>query len=295
MEPEVRALCEQYGMDFEEAKKWYDGYSFSRVKSIYNPNSVIEAVKSGEFGNYWTQTETFETLRIYIDMDEDGLKEAIVQMLGGARIRIDAGAFQNDMTTIKGRDDILTLFVHLGYLAYDMSSRSVYIPNEEIREEFVRAVTHGRHTEIAKLIRGSDALLEATLNQNEEAVAAAIEEAHQAGTAPTFYNNEQALRSVIRFAYISCVDAYFQIDELPSGHGYADVVFFPKKNSSMPLLLIELKWNKTEQGAIGQIKKKDYPQALKDYGGEMLLVGINYDAKSKKHTCLIEEYFDKME
>lgn len=146
MEPEVRALCEQYGMDFEEAKKWYDGYSFSRVKSIYNPNSVIEAVKSGEFGNYWTQTETFETLRIYIDMDEDGLKEAIIQMLGGARIKIDVGAFQNDMTTIKGRDDILTLFVHLGYLAYDMSSRSVYIPNEEIREEFVRAVTHGRHT-----------------------------------------------------------------------------------------------------------------------------------------------------
>lgn len=295
MEPEVRALCEQYGMDFEEAKKWYDGYSFSRVKSIYNPNSVIEAVKSGEFGNYWTQTETFETLRIYIDMDEDGLKEAIIQMLGGARIKIDVGAFQNDMTTIKGRDDILTLFVHLGYLAYDMSSRSVYIPNEEIREEFVRAVTHGRHTEIAKLIRGSDALLDATLNRDEEAVAAAIEEAHQAGTAPTFYNNEQALRSVIRFAYISCVDAYFQIDELPSGHGYADVVFFPKKNSSMPLLLIELKWNKTEQGAIGQIKKKDYPQTLKDYGGEMLLVGINYDAKSKKHTCMIEEYFDKME
>ena len=103
------------------------------------------------------------------------------------------------------------------------------------------------------------------------------------------------LSLIERFAYISCVDAYFQIDELPSGHGYADVVFFPKKNSSMPLLLIELKWNKTEQGAIGQIKKKDYPQALKDYGGEMLLVGINYDAKSKKHTCLIEEYFDKME
>lgn len=168
MEPEVRALCEQYGMDFEEAKKWYDGYSFSRVKSIYNPNSVIEAVKSGEFGNYWTQTETFETLRIYIDMDEDGLKEAIIQMLGGARIKIDVGAFQNDMTTIKGRDDILTLFVHLGYLAYDMSSRSVYIPNEEIREEFVRAVTHGRHTEIAKLIRGSDALLDETLNRDDK-------------------------------------------------------------------------------------------------------------------------------
>ena len=120
-------------------------------------------------------------------------------------------------------------------------------------------------------------------------MAAAIEEAHKAGTAPAFYNNEQALRSVIRVAYISCVDEFLKIDELPSGHGYADVVFFPKKNSSMPLLLVELKWNKTEQGAIEQIKKRDYPQALKDYGGEILLVGINYDDKSKKHTCKIEK------
>ena len=124
----------------------------------------------------------------------------------------------------------------------------------------------------------------------EEAVAAAIEEAHKAGTAPTFYNNEQALRSVIRVAYISCVDEFFRIDELPSGHGYADVVFFPKKASSMPLLLIELKWNKTEKGAIAQIKNRDYPEALKDYGGDVLLVGINYDVKSKKHSCKIEEY-----
>lgn len=173
---------------------------------------------------------------------------------------------------------------------YSSSSKSVHIPNEEVREEFVRAVTVGRHTEAAKLIRNSEHLLEATLNMDEDAVAAAVEEAHKAGTAPTFYNNEQALRSVIRIAYISCVDEFIRIDELPSGHGYADVVFFPKRNSSMPLILIELKWNKTDQGAIGQIRNIDYPQALKDYGGKMLLVGINYDPKSKKHTCRIESY-----
>lgn len=288
-EAEVRELCEKYQMDFEEARKWYDGYSFSRVTSVYNPHSVMEAVKNREFSNYWTQTETYETLKIYIEMNEDGLKEAIVQMLGGARIKISTITFQNDMTTIKTRDDVLTLLVHLGYLAYDMSDKTVHIPNEEIREEFVRVVTTGKHKEIAKLIRSSDALLDATLNLDEEKVAAAIEEAHKAGTAPAFYNNEQALRSVIRVAYISCVDEFLKIDELPSGHGYADVVFFPKKNSSMPLLLVELKWNKTEQGAIEQIKKRDYPQALKDYGGEILLVGINYDDKSKKHTCKLEK------
>ena len=148
----------------------------------------------------------------------------------------------------------------------------------------------GKHAEVARLIRESNHLLESTLDMDEEAVAAIIEEAHKEGTAPTFYNNEQALRSVIRLAYISCVDEFLRIEELPSGHGYADVVFFPKRTSSHPQLLIELKWNKSEKGAIMQIKNRDYPQILQDYGGDILLVGIKYDAKSKKHTCKIEEH-----
>ncbi|MGN0482622.1 MAG: AAA family ATPase [Lachnospiraceae bacterium] len=289
-ETEVKTLCEQANMDFEEMKKWYNGYSFRRVSSVYNPNSVMEAVKSEEFASYWTQTETYQSLQFYIDLDEDGLKQAILQMLGGASVKIDSGTFQNDMTTIKSKDDVLTLLVHLGYLSYDAKEKSVRIPNEEVQEEFIRAVSNGKHTELAKLIRGSEELLEATLNMDEEAVADAIEEAHKAGAAPTFYNNEQALRSVIRMAYISCVDDFLRIEELPSGHGYADVVFFPKKASTLPLLLIELKWNKTEDGAIHQIKNQDYPQGMRGYGGEMLLVGINYDSKSKKHTCKIETY-----
>ena len=121
-------------------------------------------------------------------------------MLGGSKVKIDTISFQNDMITIRSRDDVLTLLVHLGYLSYDIDDKSVSIPNEEIREEFVRAVTMGKHTEIAKLIRDSDQLLEATLNMEEETVAAAIEEAHKTGIAPTFYNNEQALRSIIRVA-----------------------------------------------------------------------------------------------
>lgn len=130
--------------DFSEMKRWYDGYSFSRVKSVYSPNSVVEAIKSEEFGNYWTETETYESLKLYIDMDLDGLKESMVQMLGGAQCKIDTGTFQNDMTSIKNKDDVLTLFVHLGYLAYDSVSKSVFIPNEEVRQEFVRAVKASR-------------------------------------------------------------------------------------------------------------------------------------------------------
>lgn len=286
---EVQSLCVGSNLAFEDVQKWYDGYVLGSDTHIYNPKSVIEAIERKRIGNYWTQSETYESLKFYIELNEGGLKEAIIRMLGGASIRIDVATFQNDMTTVKSKDDVLTLLVHLGYLVYDIGSKSVYIPNEEVREEFVRAVMTGRHTEIAKLIRNSEELLEATLNMDEDAVATAIEEAHKAGTAPTFYNNEQALRSVIRVAYISCVDEFLKIDELPSGHGYADVVFFPKKTSSMPLLLVELKWNKTDKGAIRQIKNNDYPQVLKNYGGDILLVGINCDAKSKKHTCKIEE------
>jgi hypothetical protein len=289
-EDEVKNLCDEYGMNFEEMKRWYDGYSFTNVSSVYSPNSVMEAVLNRKIGNYWTKTETYESLKIYIDMNEDGLKEAIVQMLGGAKCRIDVETFQNDMTSITCRDDVLTLLIHLGYLAYDEKSESAYIPNEEVRREFVRAVKYGRHKEVARLIQNSDRLLQATLAMDSETVATAIEEAHSAGTAPLFYNDEQALRSVIRFAYISCIDEYLRIEELPSGIGYADVVYLPKKNSNKPIMVVELKWNKTAEGAITQIKNRNYPQVLEGFGSEILLVGVNYDEKSKEHTCVIEKY-----
>ena len=284
-EPEVAGLCEKYGADFETMKFWYDGYLFRHLKSVYSPNSVIEAIERNEFGSYWARTETYESLKVYID-----LNEAIVQMIGGERVIVDVETFQNDMTNIRRKDDVLTLLIHLGYLAYDAEKKHVFIPNEEVKQEFVRAVTTGKHVEIAKLIQNSDHLLKQTLNMDEEAVAEAIEKAHKASAAPISYNNEEALRSTIRIAYISCLDEYTVIDELPSGHGYADIAFVPKRASSLPLILIELKWNKTDTGAIKQIKEKDYPQVFNDFGGEILLVGINYDAKSKKHTCKIEKY-----
>lgn len=288
-EAEVKALCDRYNMDFAEAKSWYDGYVFHKIKSVYNPNSVVKAMKNQEYSSYWTESETYESLKIYIDMDEDGLKETIVQMLGGAGYSIDVGTFQNDMITINSRDDVLTLLVHLGYLAYDASEKKVFIPNKEVHQEFMRAVKAGKHREIAQMIINSDKLLEDTLDMDAEAVALAIENAHSIGTAPMFYNNEQALRSVIRFAYISCAEEFQEIQELPSGRGYADIVYLPKKSSSMPVLLIELKWNKTAEGAIRQIKNNNYPQVLEGLGSDILLVGINYDVDSKKHSCVMEK------
>ena len=288
-EDEVRALCARHGRDFEKARKWYDGYSFVNVKSIYNPNSIMRCMASGQYASYWTRSETYESLKIYIDMNFDGIQEAIVQLLSDEEVAVDTETFQNDLVTIKSKDDVLTLLVHLGYLAFDSDSSTVHIPNEEVRREFVRAVKNGSHRELAKMVSTSDELIENTINGEEEKVAKAIGQVHSKATSPVFYNNEQALRSTIRFAYIAAVDDYTEIQELPSGKGYADIVYIPNRTSDKPSMIIELKWNKTSDGALNQIKQKNYPDIVRKLSGEVLLVGINYDVKTKKHECSIEK------
>ena len=289
-EDEVKNLCETYNMDFSECKRWYDGYSFYDVKSVYSPNSVINAITNRRFGSYWTTTETYESLKFYIDTDFDDVRKKILSMLSGEPVDINPRTFQNDMKSMENSDDVLTLLIHLGYLAYNEAEGCAYIPNEEVRKEFVDATKNSSREELSKVIKNSDALLKATLRKDGEEVAERIEMAHQYYANTKFYNNEQALRMVIMLAYVSRVDDYIEFQELPGGKGYADILFFPKKNSRKPCLLIELKWNHSSGGAIAQIKEKGYCDSIKNYGGDILLVGINYDEKEKKHTCDIEKF-----
>lgn len=286
-EIETEELCHENGLSFKEVGKWYDGYEMDEGIRIFNPKSVMDCVTRQKVDDYWTESETFESLKIYIDMNLDGLREALIQMIGGSSVLIDTGTFQNDMTSVKSRDDVLTLLIHLGYLSY--SEGYVRIPNEEVRREFLRAIKADSHSEITRLVKNSDKLLIDTINGDEEAVASAMEEIHNSGTAILQYNDEQALRSVVKFAYISCVNDYAPVEEMPSGKGFADLVYIPKKTTSLPALLIELKWNKSAETALNQIRQRHYPDALKNYVGNVLLVGINYDKETKKHTCRIEK------
>lgn len=144
-EGEVRALCKAGGMDFEQMRRWYDGYELPRVGAVYNPCSVMKALRNKAFGTYWSASETYESLRTYIDMDFDGLQQDIVQMIGGASLPVNPRRFQNDMTSIETKDDVLTLLLHLGYLAYDEQDGTARIPNEEIRLVFRDTVEVGRH------------------------------------------------------------------------------------------------------------------------------------------------------
>ncbi len=225
----------------------------------------------------------------YINMDFEGLQETIVRLIAGEEMEVRTGRFENDFETFRSRDDVLTLLIHLGYLTWHGENGTAHIPNEEVRtafEEILEDVGAGRKW--VELMGRSRKLLEDTVAGNEEAVARAIEEIRDTQYAPTYYNDEQALRYVIKFAYIAAIDQYLKVEELPSGRGIADVVYLPKRRSLLPVLVIELKWNKSSEGAVEQIRKRNYPAALNDYGGEIALVGINYDTKTKEHSCVIE-------
>lgn len=287
-EVEVRNLCAEFGMDFGETKQRYDGYQFRKAPHVYSPKSVVDAMLNQEFDNYWTQTETYEALRIYIDMNFDGLKDSIVRMLSGERCRINTNTFANDMTSLKTRDDVLTLLIHLGYLAYDMWEKEVFIPNAEISSEFVNAIEGAGWNAVIKAIRTSEMLLEATWKKDPDAVAEGIDASHLETSVLT-YNNENSLSCTITLAYYSARIYYDIFREMPTGEGFADIVFLPKINhSDKPAMIIELKWNKSAKGAINQMKEKRYIKNLESYSGNLLLVGINYNIKTKRHECVIE-------
>ena len=159
-EDEVRKLCTDYNQDFAKMKQWYDGYSFRGVDSVYNPNSVMKAIRNDDFDSYWTQTSAAESLMGYISLDFDGLSRTVTELLGGVPVKVDTSAFANDLVTFRNRDDVLTLLIHLGYLAYDEKTECVRIPNEEIRMEFTKTIREVKRDETIRRVRESDQLIQ---------------------------------------------------------------------------------------------------------------------------------------
>lgn len=285
-EDEVLFLCEQYKMPFEEMKRWYDGYQINGF-SIYNPKSVVESLTEGIFDNYWTQTETYEALKIYIQSNEMGVQDVILKLIAGETYTIDTTTFSNDMVTFSSGDDVLTLLIHLGYLTYDFDSKTIRIPNYEVMEQFLSTIKVLGWQEVVQALQVSQALLDATLACDEETVAKLVEQAHQDNTSILKYNDENSLSCVISIAYYAARKNYVMYREMHGGKGFVDLVFEPRRNCNLPAFIVELKQNKSKENAVKQIHEKDYTDALKNYSGDVLLVGINYD-KNKHHTCKIE-------
>ena len=289
---EVKQLCKKYDRDYEAVKNWYDGYMLSG-KHVYNPKAVVSVMMRGSFQSYWSQTGTYESLIPLIDMDFDGLRAAIISMISGNEIKVRTTTFQNDMVSFKNKDDVLTLLIHLGYLAFNQKNQMAYIPNEELRNELMDAVEENKWDEIIQFERQSIDLFNATINKDVNTVAAKIEQIHMEYTSVIQYNDENSLSSVLAIAYLGTMNYYFKpVRELPTGRGFADFVYIPKPEyiNDYPALVVELKWNKNADTAMQQIRERQYPNSLLQYTGNVLLVAINYDEKTKEQVCKIEEY-----
>ena len=178
------------------------------------------------------------------------------------------------------------MLIHLGYLGYNSLNQTCYIPNKEVTSSFIASIEDSSWNETTKALLNSQALLEATWNKDEETVAKYIKEAHL-DTSILTYNNENALSYTISIAYMNARNYYTIIREMPSGKGFADMVFIPKRDK--PAMIIELKWEQDVETAISQIKEKKYPKGLEKYKDNLLIIGIAYDKQTKKHTCKIEE------
>lgn len=316
-EDEVQKLCKRYGRNYEGIRAWYDGYDVSDIVppdpdhrelretgyspkatryALYSPLSVVEAMTTGVIKDYWNQTETYEALAEYIRKDYDGLKDAVALLMDGGRLKIDTSTYQNDMTTFHGRDDVFSLLIHLGYLGYDDEKGEVFIPNQEILDEFKTSTKGFEWVETFEQFSISQELLKATWECKEERVAELLEKAHNRAANKT-YNDEAALSYAIQYAYYAAQKYYTILPEIDTGKGFADIVFIPSRlYPDKPVLLIELKYDKSAAGAIAQIKRQDYPERLEHYKGNILMVGINYDKDIpndkpgfKHHTCKIEK------
>lgn len=318
-EDEVKELCIRYGRNYGRVSDWYDGYIVSDIipadpdheefrfsgqspaasrYALYSPLSVVESITTGQIRNYWNKTETYEALAEYIRKDYDGLQDAVALLMDGGRLKTDTSTYQNDMTTFAGKDDVLSLLIHLGYLGYDDETGEVFIPNREILDEFKASTKDKIWEETFKAFETSQKLLEATWNCDESAVAEMVENAHDQAANKT-YNDEAALSYGIQLAYYAARKYYTTILELDSGKGFADAVYLPAPQyQDKPVLLIELKYGKSTDAAMDQIRRKKYLARFEEhYKGNILVIGINYDRdipadhpEFKHHTCRIERF-----
>ncbi len=214
-----------------------------------------------------------------------------MELVAGRRVEIDARTYVNDMTTLERANDVLTLLVHLGYLAYDEPTRKVSVPNREVAGEYASAISSGNWGEVARSIAASEALLDALLAGDAAAVAQGVEKTHDDVASVIAYNHEEDLACTLRLAFYSAMRRWRMVREAPAGKGYTDLLMVPLASSgNIPGIVVELKWDSSPAQAIAQIRERDYAEAFRGTSAEtnVILCGIAYDRGTKRHSCTIE-------
>ena len=294
-EDEVKTLCEKYHLDFDTTKFWYDGYKVGGYE-LYNPNSIIELINHRTFESYWSNTSAYGLVKEAINLNFEGLKDDIIKLCSGDTISIPLPEIKSYNTAdlnFKNKVAIYIYLVHLGYLGCNLEEGIIYVPNEETRLELLNSVKENHWPKFESALKLSEQVVVATYNKDAETVANLLSKIHEDKVPALEYNNESALRYVVLMAYLATESYYLApLNEFPTGKGFADIVYLPisANSKSKPALIIELKKDASSKAALEQIKERDYVSRVREYTDNILLIGINYDSKTKQHTCEIEEY-----
>lgn len=285
-EDEVKDLCAAHrSVGYEELKRWYDGYYLSDGGSLFNPRSVSSALIDGVCRNYWTETGPMNEIADCIEHNTDAVREDIVKMVAGIPVPVKLDGYSAAEGQLNTRNEILSAMVVYGFLSY--YEGNLRIPNHELMEKFESVLVRESMGEVKKVVESSREILRATLMEEEETVARILEEVHDREIPFLQYNDENALSCVITLCYLSARDDYTVEREAKSGKGYCDYLFLPRRPGK-PALILELKTDGSCEEALTQIRKRNYLEKAADFE-EVLLVGICYDRKEKKHHCKIEK------
>jgi len=287
-EQEVEVLCKAHDMNLELMRHAYDGYIIGDQKSMFNPFSVMQSILKGNYNSFWSKTASFMAIESYLNIDADQVRTKIIRMMNGEEEFVRVSSFRNDMKSIETSDDVLTLLAHLGYLSYNPENQAVRIPNTEVADEFENAVRFAGWNELSKAVGQSQQLLADTINLKKDKVARAFDDYHFEASSILEFNDENSMRCAITLAYYAARPFYRIFHELPTGKGFADMVFVPLPNSSRPAIVIELKYDQTADTAISQIKRKNYPKSLIGFSKRIVLCGINYNKSTSKHEVEME-------
>ncbi len=284
-------------LSLKDIKDWYDGYKLNG-KEIYNPNSVISAIFDGKCQSYWSGTSSNNEVVRLINMNFDGIKNDILNLIAGAKIMFDYETFQNDMVSIENKDQLFSLLVCLGYLGCEekgdgSTCRLAYVPNREIRSALSSIVRKQSWYTSSSIIERSETLFGAIASMDAERTAKIVQEIHNSPNVSLLrYNSEEAL--------VFCVIAglmwrteydYESYRELQSGKGAIDLVYVPRWSDDLPIMLIEFKRDASAEEALEQIKAKDYPSRYceSECTNDILMIGLSYNSKTKEHQCVIEK------
>ncbi|HJA18888.1 MAG TPA: ATP-binding protein [Candidatus Mediterraneibacter ornithocaccae] len=278
----------------EGLRYWYNGYHTFSGERVYNPRSVVCALRNNNLGNYWTSAGPYDEIYYYIENNVAAVRDDLALMVSGIPVPAKIREYAATSMNLNTKDEIFSSMVVYGFLSYE--NGKVSIPNKELMDRFDEMLQREPSLGyVYRLARASDRMLEATLSGDVDTMAEILELAHDTEVPLLRYNNETELSAVVNLVYLSARDRYRVEREDKAGTGYVDFIFYPETDKSLDSIILELKVDSSPEEAIRQIKTRKYDLRFRErigeeqkYTGRILAVGISYNKKTKKHICRVE-------